>query len=452
MSSRLAFCLLPALVWAAFVFTSAANAVERPPNVILMFSDDQGTLDLNILGARDLYTRNLDRLARRGVLFTQFYAAAPICSPSRAALLTGRYPQRAGVPTNVAPGGDGLPPSEVTIAEMLKGAGYRTALIGKWHLGKVIEKGPLDQGFDYFFGHKRGCIDNFSHFFYWRGPNQHDLWINDREHWEDGAYFPDLMVREAERFLQENQDQPFFLYLPFNIPHYPLQPDDKWRQIYSYYPSPRRHYAALVSTLDERVGRILAKVDQLGLRENTLIIFMSDHGHSTEERTMFGGGYAGRFRGAKAGLFEAGIRVPAIVSLPGVIPEGVVREQYASAIDWMPTIAELTGTDAQDPGWDGKSLMPVIRSAMEVPPHDTLHWQLGDQWAVRRGDWKLIVNGRDTGRTALEGDDRTFLVSIKRDLTERENLARALPNITDELTELHEQWVQDVTDAAGERP
>ena len=444
MTSRLTLWLLSALLCTTSPLTPYAPAAERAPNVILMFSDDQGTLDLNTLGARDLYTRNLDTLARRGVLFTQFYAAAPICSPSRAALLTGRYPQRAGVPSNVAPGAEGLPPSEFTIAEMLKEAGYRTALIGKWHLGKAIKNGPLDQGFDYFFGHKRGCIDNFSHFFYWRGPNQHDLWINDREHWEDGAYFPDLMVREAERFLEENQDHPFFLYLPFNIPHYPLQPDDKWRQIYSYYPSPRRHYAALVSTLDEKVGRILDKVDQLGLRENTLIIFMSDHGHSTEEQTMFGGGYAGRFRGAKAGLFEAGIRVPALASLPGVIPEGVVREQHASAIDWMPTIAELTGTGAQNPGWDGKSLMPVIRSAMEAPPHDTLHWQLRDQWAVRHRDWKLIVNGRDERRNQLEGDDRVFLVSLRRDLAERKNLARAVPNITDQLTGLHEQWVEDV--------
>ncbi len=443
-------CATPALLSALLVLALSTRAAARPPNVILMFSDDQGTLDLNVLGARDLYTRNLDTLAGRGVLFTQFYAAAPICSPSRAALLTGRYPQRAGVPSNVPVGGDGMPPSEVTIAEMLKGAGYRTGLIGKWHLGKVINNGPLDQGFDYFFGHKRGCIDNFSHFFYWQGPNEHDLWINDREHWEDGAYFPDLMVREAERFLEENKERPFFLYLPFNIPHYPLQPGDKWREIYSNYPSPRHHYAALVSTLDEKVGQILAKVDQLGLRENTLIIFMSDHGHSTEERTMFGGGYAGRFRGAKAGLFEAGIRVPAIVSMPGVIPEGVVRDQLATAIDWMPTIAEITAVDMLNPGWDGKSLMPIIRSATEPPPHEVFHWQLGDQWAVRRGDWKLIVNGRDTDRTRLEGDDEVLLVSLKRDLTEHENLAKALPHITDQLTELHERWAEDVAGARDE--
>ena len=443
-------CATPALLSALLMLAPCARAAERPPNVILMFSDDQGTLDLNVLGARDLYTRNLDTLAGRGVLFTQFYAAAPICSPSRAALLTGRYPQRAGVPSNVPVGGDGMPPSEVTIAEMLKGAGYRTGLIGKWHLGKVIKNGPLDQGFDYFFGHKRGCIDNFSHFFYWKGPNEHDLWINDREHWEDGAYFPDLMVREAERFLEQNKERPFFLYLPFNIPHYPLQPGDKWRAIYSHYPSPRRHYAALVSTLDEKVGQILAKVDQLGLRENTLIVFMSDHGHSTEERTMFGGGYAGRFRGAKAGLFEAGIRVPAIVSMPGVIPEGVVRDQLATAIDWMPTIAEITAVDMPNPGWDGKSLMPIIRSATEPPPHEVFHWQVGDQWAVRRGDWKLIVNGRDTDRTRLEGDDKVLLVSLKRDPSEHENLAKALPHITDQLTELHESWAEDVAGARDE--
>jgi arylsulfatase A-like enzyme len=417
-------------------------AAGRPPNVILMFSDDQGTLDLARLGARDLHTRNLDRLADRGVLFTQFYAAAPVCSPSRAALLTGRYPQRAGVPGNVRLDAPGLPASQITIAEMLKDAGYRTALVGKWHLGEVEGGGPLDQGFDSFFGHKVGCIDNYSHFFYWSGPNKHDLWIDRKEYWEDGGYFPDLMMREAKAFLEENKDRPFFLYLPFNIPHYPLQGAEKWRQIYSHYPSPRKHYAALVSTLDDKVGEIVAKVDELGLRDNTLIIFMSDHGHSTEERTMFGGGYAGPYRGAKFSLFEGGIRVPAIVSLPGTLPEGEVHDQLGTAVDWLPTIAEITGAKMPSAALDGKSLLPIIRSADAESPHAAFHWQTGEQWAVREGDWKLIINARDTDRTMLEGADATFLSNLADDLSERTNLAAKQPDIVNRLTRLHEEWVE----------
>lgn len=432
-------CLL--ILSALWLLAPGLSAAGRPPNVILMFSDDQGTLDMAKLGARDLYTRNLDKLADRGVLFTQFYSAAPVCSPSRAALLTGRSPQRAGVPGNVGLTAQGLPPEQVTIAEMLKQAGYRTSLAGKWHLGHANGKGPLDQGFDSFFGHKVGCIDNYSHFFYWSGPNKHDLWTGEKEHWEDGAYFPDLMMREARRFLEESKDEPFFLYLPFNIPHYPLQGLEKWRKVYSDYPTPRREYAALVSTLDDKVGEVVAMVDELGLRENTLIIFMSDYGHSTEERTMFGGGYAGPYRGAKFSLFEAGIRVPAIVSMPGTLPEGEVRGQFANGVDWLPTIAEITGIPLPGRAIDGKSLLPIIQSAEAESPHEVFHWQSGKQWAVREGDWKLIVNPRDTKGDFLEGDDATFLSNLATDISERTNFAARHPDVVERLTRLHEEWL-----------
>lgn len=432
------------LTLAIVVLAPSLRAADRPPNVILMLADDQGTLDLAKLGARDLYTRNLDRLADEGVLFTQFYAAAPVCSPSRAALLTGRYPQRAGVPGNVGLQAEGMPAEQVTIAEMLKQAGYRTSLVGKWHLGHVNGRGPLDQGFNSFFGHKVGCIDNYSHFFYWSGPNKHDLWRDASEHWEDGGYFPDLMMRETRAFLEESKDEPFFLYLPFNIPHYPLQGLEKWRRIYSYYPTPRREYAALVSTLDEKVGEVVSMVDEMGLRENTLIIFMSDHGHSTEERTMFGGGYAGPYRGAKFSLFEAGIRVPAIVSMPGTLPEGELRGQFATAVDWLPTIAEITGASLPDVPIDGKSLMPIIESGDAATPHEIFYWQTGKQWAVREGDWKLIVNPRDTNREFLEGDDATFLVNLTDDVTERKNFAGEHPDVVQHFTNLHNDWLEDV--------
>jgi len=425
-------------------FAGVARAAERPPNVVLIFSDDQGTVDLNIYGAKDLDTPNLDRLARRGVRFSQFYVGAPVCSPSRAALLTGKFPHRAGVPGNVGVGKRGMPPEQITIAEMLKTKGYRTALVGKWHLGYAIKDGPSDQGFDSFYGHKRGCIDNYSHFFYWKGPNNHDLWRDAQEIWEDGVHFSDLMVREAKEFISANKDQPFFLYLPFNIPHYPLQGKPKWRERYKDLPSPRKHYAALVSTLDEQTGQVLDWIDHLGLRDNTLIIFLSDHGHSTEERTMFGGGSAGPYRGAKFSLFEGGIRVPAIAALPGVIPENEVRDQFAVSADILPTIAELTGAELPRDKIDGMSLVNVLKDSNAPATHDRFFWQLGKQWAVRDGEWKLIVNANDTDRSKVTGADRIFLANLGQDIAERTNLASENPAIVKRLTSLHEQWAVEV--------
>ena len=215
-------------------------------------------------------------------------------------------PPGPGVPSNVSSheGVAGMPHEEVTIADMMHEAGYATGHIGKWHLGYTPETMPNGQGFDYSFGHMGGCIDNYSHFFYWQGPNRHDLWRNGQEIWEDGRYFSDLMAEECEAFLDKHADRPFFIYWANNVPHYPLQGTAKWREVYKDLPSPRDKYAAFVSTLDERIGRVIAKIDELGLRKNTLIIFQSDHGHSTEERTFGAGGYCGPYRGAKACLFE----------------------------------------------------------------------------------------------------------------------------------------------------
>ncbi len=435
---------LPAAVLSLAGLVPVLGQTDRP-NVLLIVSDDQGTIDLNCYGADDLYTPHLDALARRGVRFTQFYANAPVCSPSRAAILTGRYPQRAGVPGNVGLGKVGLPPAQTTVAEMLEARGYARGIVGKWHLGWADGKGPLDQGFTRFFGHMKGCIDNYSHFFYWSGPNVHDLWDDTEEHWEDGVHFGDLMVREANRFIEQHRDQPFFLFLPFNIPHYPLQGQARFRKLYRDLPEPRRSYAALVSTFDEKVGQILGKVDALGLRDRTLVIFMSDHGHSTEVRTRSGGGNAGPYRGSKFSLFEGGIRVPAIVSWPGRIPVDVERGQLAMAMDWMPTIAEYTGTKLDPASVDGKSLVGVIERD-EPSPHRVVHWETGggSQWAVRDGDWKLVVNPRDTNGKRVEGTDRVFLSRIDRDATERANIASEHADVVDRLRALHAKWTGDL--------
>ncbi|MFP6586592.1 MAG: sulfatase-like hydrolase/transferase, partial [Pirellulaceae bacterium] len=238
------------------LFMSSTIASEQPPNVILIYTDDQGTVDVNCYGAKDLITHALDKLASQGVRFSQFYAAAPVCSPSRAAVLTGRFPQRAGVPGNVSsqPGGSGMPSSQITMAEMFRSAGYRTAHIGKWHLGFNKDTMPNNQGFDYSFGHMGGCIDNYSHFFYWNGPNRHDLYRNGQEVWRDGQYFPELMVEQASQFMKQKSEKPFFMYFAMNIPHYPLQGTEKWRAAYKHLKEPRRRYATMISTMDEMIG------------------------------------------------------------------------------------------------------------------------------------------------------------------------------------------------------
>ncbi|MDG2214456.1 MAG: sulfatase-like hydrolase/transferase, partial [Verrucomicrobiota bacterium] len=388
------------------LLTLSLSAADRRPNVIIIYTDDQGSVDLNCYGSKDLTTPHMDGLAKRGVRFTQFYAAAPVCSPSRAGLLTGRYPVRAGMPGNAGStkGRAGLAAGEVTIAEMMKAAGYVTAHIGKWHLGYTPETMPNGQGFDHSFGHMGGCIDNYSHFFYWQGPNRHDLWRNGKEIFEDGKFFPELMAKEATKFIEENKGKPFFIYFALNTPHYPYQGYAKWLKHYEKLPSPRNLYAAFLSTQDEAIGHLINTVDRLGLRKDTIIIFQSDHGHSHEERAHFGGGSSGPYRGAKFSMFEGGLRVPAIISWPGNLPEGEVRDQVAHSCDWLPTIAELTVGKLLNKDINGKSIVKIIKHTEAITPHKVIHWQTGrgknPRWAVRQGDWKLIGNPQDTSNKA----------------------------------------------------
>lgn len=431
--------------------TSLATAQTRQPNVILIYTDDQGTIDVNCYGAKDLTTPHMDGLAERGVKFTQFYSAAPVCSPSRAAVITGRYPQRAQIPGNVSSqqGHAGMPASQITMAEIFKAAGYSTAHIGKWHLGYEPATMPNNQGFDYSFGHMGGCIDNYSHFFYWNGPNRHDLWRNGGEIWRDGDYFPQLMVDEASSFIEANQEKPFFMYFAMNIPHYPLQGTEKWRQHYKDLEAPRRMYATLISTMDEMIGKLISQIERLGLREETIIVFQSDHGHSQEERTFGGGGSAGIYRGAKFSLFEGGIRVPAIISWPGHLPEGESRDQLATAVDWLPTVAKLAGIKKIEHRIDGKNITDLIHSSKAQSPHKVFHWQTGGgnnpPWAVRKGDWKLMGNPRDTSKKApLTAADKLFLANLKNDPTEMKNFAKDHPEVVRELLQLHQQWIHDV--------
>jgi len=403
---------------------SASVATARKPNVIIIFTDDQGTIDMNCYGAKDLVTPHMDRLAQRGVRFTQFYSAAPVCSPSRVGLLTGRTPQHGGLSGNVGLEAEGMPSSQVTIAEEFKRAGYNTAHIGKWHLGHHPETIPNGQGFDYSFGHLVGCIDNYSHFFYWSGPNKHDLWRNGKEIFCNGKFFPELMVNEASDFIEQNKNDPFLIYFAMNTPHYPYQGSPEWLEHYQDLPYPRNLYAAFLSTMDEYIGQLLKKVDDAGLTENTIIVFQSDHGASQEVRAHSGGGNAGPHRGAKFSLYEGGIRVPAMISWPGNIPENVVRNQVATGCDWYPTLMELCEIPPSDHPLDGRSLLPIIRSEKAPTAHQRFHWKSGQAIAVREGRWKLIMTGK-----------RVELYDLPNDLGEAQNLAEKFPEIVKRLQE-----------------
>ncbi len=430
-------------------------AKEPPPNVVVFYTDDQGTLDVNCYGSEDLHTPNMDKLAREGIRFTQAYAHT-VCCPSRALLLTGRHPQRSGV--NFWTQGDmkskpglNMALEEVTLAEALKTAGYRTALFGKWHLGAAETHGPTKQGFDEFFGLRGGFIDNYNHFFL-HGKGFHDLYRGTEEQFEKGKYFPDLVVREANQFLDKNHNDPFFMYVALNVPHYPEQADPKFDDRYKDMPMPRQAYAKMISTTDDRIGQVMSKIDKLGIRNNTIIVFMSDNGHSTEHShirgddhnsglakdTYYGanggGGNTGNWKGHKGTFFEGGLRVPAVISYPSKLPKGKVRDQAITAADIYPTILELCDVPAPEGvKLDGKSLLPIIKSEKTPTHHEVMHWQWSKNWAVREGDWKLISTGKNL-----------FLGNLAEEKPEETNHAKEQEEIVERLKLLHGEWVEDV--------
>jgi arylsulfatase A-like enzyme len=435
------------------------SAVERP-NILIILTDDQGTIDANCYGSTDLRTPNIDRLAATGVRFTQAYAHT-VCCPARAALMTGRHPQRGGVHHWTqgdlnGPDGINMALGEVTLAEALKPAGYRTALYGKWHLGAHRDFGPKKQGFDEFFGIRDGFIDNYNHYFL-HGSGFHDLYEGIKPVKAPGKYFPELMVQRSLKFIMQNKDRPFLLYVPFNIPHYPEQALKRFEAVYKDIADPaRRSYAAIVSTTDHYIGKIVDKLEALDLRENTIIIFMSDNGHSEETGNRIrvdnhrsgypkghfygasGGGSTGKWIGQKGSFLEGGVRVPAIISYPAKLPKGEVRGQIITAMDWFPTVLDLCGVQqpSNSPKLDGHSVLPLIRSAKAKSKYKILHFAWGKKWAVREGDWKLIGSNGNT-KVSLRN-----LVDAK---PEAKDYARAKPEIVQRLRTLHSDWVKEVS-------
>lgn len=443
----------------------SVDAQEVRPNVVLLLTDDQGTLDANCFGSNDLFTPNMDRLATTGIRLTQAYGHS-VCCPARAALLTGRHPQRSGI-TNWTQGdrhGSDLPKinmpvDEVTLAEVLKSSGYRTALFGKWHLGAKVGHGPLEQGFQNFFGHLSGFIDNYRHYFL-HSKGFHDLWLGNEEVFRREEYYPDLMIEQAVNFIDANKAAPFFMMVAFNLPHYPEQPIDKFKDAYSDMPMPRQSYARVVSSVDDHIGRLIDKIEAMGLRENTIIILMSDNGHSIENSPGIavdnhssgyprghyylahgGGGNTGKWIGNKGTFLEGGIRVPAIISYPAIVPKGQTRDQIVTIMDWFPTVQELCGIrqDKTIPKLDGRSMKSILADPNASSAHEVLHFAWAKNWAVRKGDWKLICKPDTKTNHPIY-----TLHNLAEPNPEVKDHAKQDPAKVQELIALHDAWDKDV--------
>ncbi len=432
---------------------AALPAQARRPNIVVILSDDQGSRDLGCLGARDLKTPHIDALAASGTRFSNWYSNAPVCAPSRAALMTGRYPVRAQVPTN----GPSLPPSQRTIASLLKESGYATALTGKWHLGPNAESCPNAHGFDYFYGFHIGVVDFYSHRYYWGEPkrvNFHDLWRNRTEIFEDGQYLTERIAAESRGFIERNRERPFFLYAAFNAPHYPMHAPEKYVARFPGLGQERRMYAAMLAALDDGVGEIRKTLRRNNLLENTLIFYIADNGATTEARAGLNdqpatAGDNSPYRGFKFSLFDGGMHVPGIMSWPGVIPSGRVSDEIVMTMDILPTALAAAG--ARLPAGyavDGRDILGVARGAGRSP-HEAIFWDQGGQLAARRGKWKLVLNGVPWDRSIdarkpLEGEDAVFLSDLEADPGESRNLRRANPGVVDELTGMIHRWREDV--------
>lgn len=410
------------------------------PNILFIVGDDMGYADVGFHGCKDIPTPNLDALAASGMRLTSGYVSGPYCSPTRAALLTGRYQQRFGHEFN--PGGnDGLPVSETTIADRLKAAGYATGLVGKWHLGAAAAMRPPRRGFDEFFGFLGGAHSYFEASEILRG----DAPVKEMDHTTDA------FGREAAAFIERHKAGPWFLCLAFNAVHTPMHADDaRLAKFADIADKRRRTYAAMMLALDENVGLVRKKLADAGLEKDTLIIFISDNGGPVMPGTTTNGSRNAPLRGSKRTTLEGGIRVPFIVSWPGHIKPGVY-EAPAIQIDLNATALAAAGVAVQ-PEWklDGVNLLPHFSGEKSAPPHEALYWRFGRQMAIRVGDYKLVrYDSNVETRTGASGLPVTAakLYNLTRDIGEANDLASAMP---EKALELQAKW--DAWDATLAKP
>lgn len=429
------------LLVSVFLFVGTVTAFEKP-NILFIMSDDQGYGDLGCYGATDLNTPHLDQLAKDGVRFTDFYANAPTCTPTRAAFLTGRYQQRLGLDNALTyqETGRGLTIGAPTIASDLRRKGYVTGLSGKWHLGYDAGRTPSDQGFDHFFGLLGGNHHYFKHMDRIGVP---DLWLG-RKATESDGYSTDLISGDAIDFIQKNHERPFFLYLSHAAPHFPFQgPRDREKIVEpkkkSWQIGDRKTYISMVEHMDQCIGEVLAEIDRLGIREQTLVVFTSDNGGDIHARNA-------PFSGVKSSIHEGGIRVPCISRWPGTLPAGREVSSPAMTMDWSATIRRLAGHHADPSREDGVDLMPLLTG--EIPElHDrSLFWRRksgpkrkvdNPSRAVRNGEWKLFEN--------TDGSGERFLYNLSVDPGETTNLITSEVKRAYELSAELDEWEEEVT-------
>lgn len=436
------------------VSATAQDETEAPrPNIIWIMADDLGYGDLSCYGQERFTTPNIDRMAAEGLRFTQHYAGSTVCAPSRSALLTGQHTGHTRVRGNHSSTGErvSLLPEDLTVAELLRDAGYATACFGKWGLGEAGSPGiPTRQGFDTFFGYLN---QRNAHFYYpsflWRDEERVPLEANDPDA-QEGAYSHDLITNEALEYVRTERDRPFFLYLAYTIPHAELvAPDDAMaefmgrfepetpfeKQHYGAQPAPHAAFAAMVFRLDRDVGRLLNLLRERGLDENTIVFFTSDNGPHAE------GGHDpeyfdsnGPFRGIKRDLYEGGIRVPLIAWWPGTVEAGGITDHISAFWDFMATSADLAGA-GQEPGRDSLSFVPTLLGRpQDQTQHDYLYWEFyerGGKQAIRQGPWKAVR--LDVGG---DPDGPVELYDLLDDPGETENLASRHPDRAGHLADL----------------
>ncbi len=416
-----------AVLAAALAPASAQDQAARP-NVIVIVADDLGWGETGPQGGKDIPTPALDSMAKSGIRFTNGYVSCPVCSPTRAGFLTGRYQQRFGHefnpgPEQTASEGFGLDLKQATIADRMKALGYATGMFGKWHLGYKPDYHPLKRGFDEFYGFLGGA-----HPYLPEGARARGAILRGTEALEPPAYLTDAFGGEAVSFIEKHKDRPFFLYLPFNAVHAPLQGIDKYLKRFESLSGRRQTFAAMLSAMDDNIGRVLDKLAELKIEERTLVFYFSDNGGPTPQTTSGNG----PLRGFKGQAFEGGIRVPFMVQWKGKLPAGKVYDQPVIALDILPTAVAAAG-GAIDPAWklDGVNLLPFLTGENPGRPHEALFWRMGDKKAARLGDWKLVFD-RDLAKPGL--------FNLAEDIGEKNDLAEKSPEKLKELQAALDAW------------
>lgn len=428
------------------IMKAEAQGETRSPNVIVIFTDDMGYGDIGVYGHPSIRTPNLDRMAFEGQKWTSFYSAANVCTPSRAALLTGRYPIRSGMSSDkrrvLFPDSDGgLPASELTIAEVLKGKDYRTAAIGKWHLGHLPPYLPTNHGFDYYFGipysndmDRVNDVDRVEAFLnskseYFNVPLMRNTEIIERP--ADQTTITKRYTEEAIRFIQQHKESPFFVYLAHNLPHVPLFASEDFMGT-----SERGLYGDVIEEIDWSVGRILDYLREEGLDQNTLVIFTSDNGPWVIFNEQ--GGSAGLFYGAKGTSYEGGVRVPGLFWWPGKVKPGVIT-QMGSTMDLLPTISKLAGAALPDDRvYDGYDLSKVLFGEREKPRNELIYYHSTRIFAARKGDYKLhfYANNPAGYPEKMEKLEAVKLYNLQHDPGEQYDLADQHPEIVKEIEKM----------------